>query len=285
MSGPEQPAPGILRLTCETPPPPGWPRPFFYLLGREKLLLIDTGYREEQTVSRLQSLLMRNSARLEKLVITHGHVDHAGAMAEIKDRFAPRTFAHEMEKDLLEARGLALAVDEWLTGEPVIESEAGPLKVLSTPGHSPGHICLWLEQQHALFTGDLVVGEGTSFVGPPDGDMSSYMRSLQKIKQLEAELIFPGHGPVIREPKRHLASLVEHRLLRETQILLLLKQGPATSRELETRIYAGLIHPGLYGVAEMTVMGHLVKLEKEGKVVSETVGGEKKYRLLVPLPF
>ena len=285
MSGPEQAAPGVFRLTCETPPAAGWPRPFFYLLGRKNLVLIDTGYREDQTVAKLQSVLAGNSGRIDKLIITHGHIDHAGAMAEVKAHFAPRILAHELEKDLLNARGMARAIDEWIRDEPVIESEAGPLKVLSTPGHSPGHICLFLENKRALFTGDLVVGDGTSFVGPPDGDMGRYMQSLEKIKQLHAAIMFPGHGPVIRNPEPHLASLVEHRLLREVQILLLLKQGPATTHELEARIYTGLIHPGLYRAAEVTVAGHLAKLEEEGKVASEIIGGEKKYRLLVPVPF
>jgi glyoxylase-like metal-dependent hydrolase (beta-lactamase superfamily II) len=285
MISPEEAVPGIERLTCESPPPPGWQRPFFYLVGVKDMVMIDTGYPDKTTIDKIRFYLARYSGRIEKLFITHGHLDHAGELEEIKMNFPPCILAHENEKELMAKRGMDKQVDGWIKGEPEIEGEPGPIKVISTPGHSPGSICLYFERDKVLFTGDLVVGDGTSFVGPPDGNMEQYMASLEKIKHLETRVMLPGHGPVVKNPSKHLAFLIEHRLLREVQILKILQQGPSTAHELARKIYVGLIHPGLYIAAEITVIGHLQKLLKEGKVASDQANGERKYRLLAELPF
>ncbi len=276
----EEVIPGLARLSSESPPLPGWQTPFFYLIGNQNLVLIDAGYREDHTVEKISRVIAHSSRKLKTLVLTHGHIDHSGAIPDLKENFQPKVMAHKLERPVLARRNLEAMVDEWIEGEPRLESELGELLVIATPGHSPGHISLYLEKEAILFTGDLIVGEGTSFVGPPDGDMSEYLASLKKVRELEVRLMLPGHGPVIRDPARHLKDLIAHRELREYQILKILGDGPETSGELAGKIYAGLIHPGLYRAAEITVLGHLSKLEREGKVAAISSGNEKQYRLL-----
>jgi len=276
---PEEVIPGLLRLSSESPPLPGWQKPFFYLLGKENLVLIDAGYQEGNTISKISRVLAPASGRLKTLILTHGHTDHSGAVKEIKENFHPKVIAHQLEKGIFQRRNLESAVDQWINGDYELESELGRLRIINTPGHSPGHICLYLETEGILFSGDLIVGEGTSFVGPPDGDMSEYLASLQAVQKLRTRMILPGHGPVITQPEKHLQDLIEHRALREYQILKILSEGPGTAQELAQKIYSGLIHPGLYPVAEITVLGHLSKLLKEGKVCQESCGQEKRYRI------
>ncbi len=270
---------GLLRLSSESPPPPGWQKPYFYLLGSQNLVLLDAGYREQNTVDKIQRVLEHTSRRLKTLVLTHGHMDHAGPIEELSKNFSPLIMASEAERPVLERRNLARFIDQWFKDDVRIESELGELEIISTPGHSPGHVCAYLPAHEILFTGDLVVGEGTSFVGPPDGDMAAYMQSLERIKKLKTRLMLPGHGPAVNDPAKHLGELIKHRELREYQVLQILSQGPGTPHELAQKIYTGLIHPNLYRVAEITVLGHLSKLEQEAKVRSVLDGDSKKYFL------
>lgn len=277
---PEEVIPGIKRLTSESEPPLGWQKPFFYLLGSENLLLIDTGYREPEILQKIHHILSHSSAELKTLILTHGHIDHAGACKEIKENFHPQIIAHRSEKEILKRRNLDSLIDQWIDGGSQIQTELGEIEIINTPGHSPGHICLYLKKEEILFTGDLIVGDGTSFVGPPDGNMIDYMNSLRVIANLKVRLMLPGHGPVIKKPEKYLKELIEHRELREYQILKMLSENPMTASELARKIYTGLIHPGLRQAAEITVLGHLSKLEKENKVACELKGDQRIFRLL-----
>ncbi len=276
---------GIYLLKSELTPPPGWQTTNLYLLGFKNLVLIDTGYQDPGLVKFLKDFLEQNSARLEKILLTHGHLDHTSNLKQIKSELEPEIIAHIKAKPPLEQRGRAEQIDQWIEEEKSLESELGKIQILHTPGHSPGHISLYLESLGVLFTGDLVVGEGTSLVGPPEGDMQEYLNSLERVKKLELKIILPGHGPIITEPYQHLNNLIEHRQLREVQILKLLQQAPLTAQELVEKIYVGMIHPALHRAAKITVLGHLSKLEQEGKVKAEPGEKEPNYQLLVSLPF
>jgi endoribonuclease LACTB2 len=164
------------------------------------------------------------------------------------------------------------------------------VRVVETPGHSPGHIALWIESDGSLFTGDLVTGAGSSLVGPPEGDMTAYMQSLDKVLALPARRLLPGHGPVVAEPQKRIRELIFHRQLRELQIGKLLESGPQTLARMVETAYGGLIHPGLNGAATLTLLAHLDKLAREGKVgfrPPEAAAGERNYFLTVaaPLPY
>ena len=276
----EEVIPGIKRLTSESDPPLGWQKPFFYLLGSKKLVLIDTGYRETNIIEKIHQILFHSSAELKTLILTHGHIDHAGACREIKENFHPQIIAHKREIEILKRRNLDTFIDQWIDDGFQIETELGEIELINTPGHSPGHISLYLSKEKILFTGDLIVGEGTSFVGPPDGDMIDYMNSLRTVANLKVRLMLPGHGSVIKEPEKHLKALIEHRELREYQILKILAEHPMNVSELTRKIYVGLIHPGLYQAAEITILGHLNKLEKENKVICELKENQRIFHLL-----
>ncbi len=276
---------GIVELKSSKKAPTGWQVTNLYLIGIKEKILIDTGYPDNELVYELKNLSEKENFKLKKIILTHGHIDHSSNLKELKDAFSSEIIAFEKEKPIFERRKRHTLIDRWINEEINIKTELGDLEIIHTPGHTPGHICLYLKKQKILFSGDLIVGEGTCVVGPPDGDMRDYFASLERIKNIAPALILPGHGPQINNPLAHLDQLIAHRKLREIQILKLLEKAPSTAQELMEKIYIGFIHPALYQVAKVTVLGHLKKLEDEGKIRGQKEGEEKRYELLIPLPF
>jgi ribonuclease/clavin/mitogillin len=153
------------------------------------------------------------------------------------------------------------------------------LTVLHAPGHTRGQINVWFEQEKILFAGDNVVGEGTTWIGPPDGNLSAYLDTLRRLQTFGAKRIAPGHGGMVENPAEKIAFLIERRLLRERQILTLLREKNRTSEELTQIIYKDQIPPFLFSIAERTVIGHLDKLAGEGKVTRYSQGNKYIYAL------
>jgi glyoxylase-like metal-dependent hydrolase (beta-lactamase superfamily II) len=169
-------------------------------------------------------------------------------------------------------------------------SGAACLRVVATPGHSADHVAFFLEEDRALFTGDAVVGRGTSFIDPPDGDLALYLNSLERMAALGARTIYPGHGPVVLDAAGTLRWYREHRLERERQILELLGAEGAEEAEggpdhavddLVAEIYVGY-PPDVLPLAARSVTAHLLKLEAEGRVRRHGHGIAQRWALAAP---
>jgi glyoxylase-like metal-dependent hydrolase (beta-lactamase superfamily II) len=189
------------------------------------------------------------------ILLTHRHPDHAPG--------AGRTAS------ITGAPILAYAPEEGATrlapGE-VFEAGDVRLRAIHTPGHTPDHLCYLAEPDGLLFTGDTVLGRGTSVIDPPEGDMAAYMRSLETLRELEPAVIYPGHGPVVFTPKGKLDHYLRHRARREERILEAVTGGRRTPAEIVPDVYAGEVTEELYPVAARSVLAHLLKLEREGSV-------------------
>ncbi len=146
----------------------------------------------------------------------------------------------------------------------VVETDGATLRALWTPGHAWDHLCFYLDEEKALFSGDVVLGAGTTVI-PPDGDLGDYLDSLRRLLDLDLAVIYPAHGPAIRQPRAKVESYLAHRALRDAQILDGLRAGARTVPEMVERIYTDVpvfLHPA----AAMSVAAHLRKLEREGAV-------------------
>jgi glyoxylase-like metal-dependent hydrolase (beta-lactamase superfamily II) len=180
---------------------------------------------------------------VEGIVLTHDHGDHSDG--------APR-LSELTGAEVVRPRG----------GERV-----GPFEVHATPGHAPDHVSLLAGG--ALFTGDTVLGTGSVFIAPGEGSMSAYIDSLRRLRELDAEAILPGHGPVVWDPRAKLDEYIEHRLEREGLVLDALAAGARTRDELIDRAWADVdfdAAPYLRYAALATLEAHLEKLEEEGRL-------------------
>lgn len=183
------------------------------------------------------------------VLVTHGHPDHVPLAARLAERHRCRVGAHPGlgDGDIVRAGNLSL-------------------ETLHTPGHASDHLCFWMPDDRAAFTGDLVLGRGSTMITYPDGDMAAYLASLERLIALEPRILFPGHWDPVMEPAPKLEEYRSHRLAREAQVLAALEGGPGTARALTERVYAGEAGPELMDAAEMTLRAHLAKLVEEGRV-------------------
>jgi glyoxylase-like metal-dependent hydrolase (beta-lactamase superfamily II) len=194
---------------------------------------------------------------LRTILITHRHEDHAPAAAVLKRLTGARIVApHGVLDDAI--------VDQRVAGGETIAIDDDSLEVIATPGHTSEHVC-YLTQAGDLFTGDTVLGEGTTTIFPPDGSMRDYIASLRVLLTHNPKRIFPGHGPTRENARALIEQYIAHRLEREQQILDSLAAGATSAHAIRERIYPDL-DPRLHGAAEIQIEAHLVKLREEGRV-------------------
>ena len=154
----------------------------------------------------------------------------------------------------------------------LIEGPDWTLEAIATPGHISNHVCYALRQEKALFSGDHVMGWSTTVISPPDGDMTDYYASLDKVAARGFDILWPTHGPPITEVPPFLAAYKAHRLDRERQILEQIAAGRGRIAEMIPVIYAA-VDPRLHPAAAGSVLAHLIHLQREGVVVSDGAAG------------
>jgi glyoxylase-like metal-dependent hydrolase (beta-lactamase superfamily II) len=228
----------VVRLTAPNPGPMTLDGTNTYVLGAAPAIVIDPGPADRGHVDRIQQVAAERGG-FGQVLLTHSHGDHADA-AEL------------------------LGVEPtWLRdGEA-----AGPLKAVATPGHAADHVCFLLEDEEgrAAFSGDLVLGEGYSFVPPREhgGSLADYLDSLRRLRELRPALLYPGHGPPVSDPERVIDDYIEHRLDRERRLLAAIDRGEHSRRRLLAEVWDD-VPEELRGAAAVVMQAHLEKLETEG---------------------
>ena len=233
--------------------------------GRERILL-DTGEgRPEYGPVLERALAEAGEVVIAEIVLTHGHPDHIGGVASVLERHGPVPVS-KLGHEAFDAR-FELELREIGEGD-VIETEGATLRALHTPGHAPDHLCFVLEEERAIFTGDNVLGVGTTVIPPGTGDLGQYMASLERLLAEAPGALFPAHGPKIEDGIAKVREYIAHRLEREQQILAALAGGAARIAEMVAILYAA--YPvALHAAAGQSVASHLLKLEAEGRVRRE----------------
>ncbi|HEY2323822.1 MAG TPA: MBL fold metallo-hydrolase [Thermoanaerobaculia bacterium] len=214
-----------------------------YLVGER--VVIDPGPNIESHVEAIRAAM----PALDTILITHRHADHAPAAIPL---------SHATRARIVAPRNVLEEADEIVSGGEVVEG----LEVIATPGHTNEHVC-FLSRDGDLFTGDTILGFGTTAIFPPDGDMGDYIASLRKLREREPRRIFPAHGPVRDDAVSLIDEYIAHRLERERQVLAALRAGARTLEEIRRTVYPDL-DPRLHGGAEVQIQAHLSKLQAEG---------------------
>jgi glyoxylase-like metal-dependent hydrolase (beta-lactamase superfamily II) len=203
--------------------------------------------------------------RAAAILLSHGHPDHAPGASVLKPLLSIPVYASgAISSQVARDAGVDFAYAEGAS----FDLDNDRLEVIPAPGHTPDQVAFWMPVCRVLVTGDTILGEGSTLVAPPEGDMSAYMDTLSRFRALDPALILPGHGPLVRNPPAKIDEYVRHRLTRERQLVESLRRRPATIPELVSRLYAAT-DPRLHSLAEGSVAAQLQKLAREGRVVRE----------------
>ncbi|MBS0474450.1 MAG: MBL fold metallo-hydrolase [Proteobacteria bacterium] len=234
-----------------------------------------TGHADTNGAGHVEAIIAAvGEARIAAILCTHTHRDHSPAAAELKARTgAPIIGCAPLAMDDDGPRADAAfdpdyAPDRVLADGERLSGTGWTLEAVATPGHTSNHLCYALIESGALFTGDHVMAWSTSVVSPPDGDMSAYMASLQKLHDRDDRVYYPAHGPAVTKTRQLVRGMLGHRRQREAQILRLLGTGPQRITEMVPVMYKGL-DPRLTGAAGRSVLAHLLDLRHQGRVASE----------------
>jgi glyoxylase-like metal-dependent hydrolase (beta-lactamase superfamily II) len=223
-----------------------------YLLGDSAV--IDPGPAIDSHIDAIRAAM----PRLNTILITHRHGDHAPAAVPLKRMTGAR---------ILAPRGVLddTLVDQRVAGGETIAIEEETLEVIATPGHTAEHVC-FLTTAGDLFTGDTVLGVGTTAIFPPDGSMRDYIASLRLLLTHNPKRIFPAHGPTRDDAATLIEQYIAHRIGREKQVLDAVGAGANSAAAMRQRIYPDL-DPRLHGAAEIQIAAHLIKLIEDGRII------------------
>jgi glyoxylase-like metal-dependent hydrolase (beta-lactamase superfamily II) len=252
-----QVSPLIRRVVAPNPGPFTFTGTGVYIVGHGQVAVIDPG---PDLAPHLKALLAATAGEtITHILTTHTHADHSPLARPL----AARTGAVVVGRAAPDAGEAGIALDE-AHGQPI----TGPgwtLEAIATPGHASNHVCYALIEENALFSGDHVMGWSTTVISPPDGDMTDYYASLDKIAARGFATLWPTHGPPVTRVAPFLAEYRLHRLAREAQILEQLRAGRGRINDMVAAIYAD-VDPRLHPAAAHSVLAHLIHLTRLGEV-------------------
>jgi glyoxylase-like metal-dependent hydrolase (beta-lactamase superfamily II) len=231
--------PDVQRLTAPNPGPMTLDGTNTYVVGRDPAVVIDPGPDDAGHIEAIREVV-EGRGGIGTVLLTHSHSDHAGGV---------------------EALGLEPA-------RPADGENVAGLRALATPGHAADHFCFLLDR--ACFTGDLILGEGSTIVGPREmgGSLADYMLSLEKLRALDLTTLYPGHGPEVTDPEAKIAEYIEHRMMRERRLVAALERGERSKAALLAEVWDD-VPEQLRGAAAIAMQAHLEKLEDEGRLPAD----------------
>ena len=277
---------GLMRLIAPNPSPMTSTGTNTYILGRKELLIIDPGPNSEAHLRNIMEVIPKYT-KVTHILITHSHLDHSGLAPKLSKILNAPTLAFGTALDGLsndmksickmgltsETFGIdtEFVPDHFLEDKEKISSLEWEVVAHHTPGHLSNHICY--QYLDKLFTGDHIMEWSTSVISPPEGDVSQFINSCEKIYNLHCEKFYPGHGIPVENPSERIVELIEHRKKREAEILNFLKNRDATISQITKKIYLN-IDQNLLSVASRNVKAHLVDLIIKKQVTVDDISSD-----------
>jgi len=265
--GPEMPAfseleGGMRRLVAPNPSMMTGPGTNTYLFGTEQVAVLDPGPIIE---SHLEMIEQVADAPIRWILVTHTHPDHSPAAIKLAAMTGAQLLGMRAPEG--ELQDTTFIADRLLEDGDRLATEEFVIEAVHTPGHASNHLCYRHVGKNWLFTGDHVIDGSTVVINPPDGNMTHYLQSLRRVKELNCDALAPGHGEIIHDPGRAIDWLINHRLEREDKVRSALARNPnLTTRGLVPHVYED-VDKKLYALAERSLLAHLLKLEDDGIAV------------------
>ena len=280
----DQVSPLIRRVIARNPGPFTYTGTGVYIVGRGEVAVIDPGPDLPEHFEALKAALA--GERVTHVLVTHHHLDHSPLAHPLAEMFGAKVHGRPAPPDHGEANAPGLEEgadgrfrpDVELSDGDVVGGPGWTLEAVTTPGHTSNHVCFALKEENALFSGDHIMGWSTTVITPPDGDMGDYFESLAKVRARNFDTLWPTHGAPVREVGPFIDAYVAHRRAREAQILEALGAGFTSIPAMVPSLYAA-VDPRLHPAAALSVLAHMIRLVKEGRVVAEGEGLEGTYRL------
>ncbi len=242
---------GITAVRADNPGPLTLTGTQTYVIGTGPLIVLDPGPQDEPHLGRVDDVIAGRP--VAAVCLTHAHADHSAAAATAAARWGElRASAATLGRVRLAGRALA-------DGEAMEPGGGLRLRAIATPGHSADHLCYLLEPSRALFTGDLVLGEGSTMIAHPDGSVDAYLASLSRLTALRPERLLPGHGPPIEDVRARLEECRAHRLQRVAAVGRALEAGARTPEQIRAAVYEDL-PASHHAAADHTVRAYLAFL-------------------------
>ncbi|MEN3930293.1 MBL fold metallo-hydrolase [Microvirga sp. W0021] len=275
----EQVSPLIRRIVAPNPSPYTFTGTCSYIIGKGEVAILDPGpLLPEHCDSLLQAV---SGETVSHIVVTHTHRDHSPAARIIRDETGAQIVGchpHPLSRPVAEGEIDPLTTscdgsykpDIVLEDGWTVEGKGWLLETVATPGHTANHLSFRLNEENALFSGDHVMAWSTTVVAPPEGSMSTYMASLEKLLKRDEVIYWPGHGGPVNDPKAYVRALLLHRRAREAAILRRIKEGDSDIPAIVSALYPGL-NPALIGAASCSVFAHLEDMVQRGLVTTDSL--------------
>ncbi|MCK5042077.1 MAG: MBL fold metallo-hydrolase [Sphingomonadales bacterium] len=267
----EKISPLIRRVLCPNSGPYTYTGTGTFIIGTGNVAVIDPGPKNDD---HLKAILNATSGEsISHILVSHTHADHSPLAMPLAEASGAKTYAfgaHNGENEdglaaMEEGVDKNFTPDHKLKDGDMLESENWTIKAIHTPGHTSNHMCFAFEEENTLFTGDHIMAWSTSIIIPPDGDMASYMNSLEQLLKLEFTTLRPTHGPAIIEPRPFIEALMAHRMDREDAILKAVVSGISDVKDIVASVYHGLPE-NLHNAAAMSALAHLILLVNDGRL-------------------
>lgn len=281
----DQVSPLIRRVIAKNPGPFTFTGTGTYIVGHGEVAVIDPGPDQPEHLEAILAALQPGE-RVSHILVTHHHSDHSPLAGPLKERTGAAIYgcaigmrAEESTIRTEAGADFGFAPDESLCGGgQVLKGPDWTLEAVATPGHTSNHICFALKEENAFFSGDHIMGWSTTVITPPDGDMTDYMESLETVKAGGYDVLWPTHGPPVRDVTAFIDAYIAHRRVREAQVLKAVADGYSKIVEMVPVLYAD-VDPRLHPAAARSVLGHMIDLTRRGLVQTDGEPGiDSAYR-------
>lgn len=270
---PRQISPLIRRLVAHNPGPFTFTGTGVYIIGHGRVAVIDPGPDQPGHLDVLLEALAGET--VTHIFVTHAHQDHSPMARPLAQATGATIYAcgtpvipTEAEVRMEAGDDLGFRPDVAVHDGDRFTGEGWTIEAVATPGHTSHHMAYALMEENALFPGDHIMGWSTTVISPPDGDMTAYLASLEKVRDRDFDVLYPTHGPEVRDVRAFVQAYIDHRLARESQILAQLASGPASIRDMVPVMYAD-VDKRLHPAACHSVLAHLLHLQRVGRVRCE----------------